>query len=75
MVTSLLQQRGDVSPFGDSDSLVMSGRLESIAVVDLAAFLEERFGVDFARIGFDQEDFETVDRIVAVVVRETQRAA
>lgn len=74
IVTSLLTRRGDSAPFRDSDSLVLSGRLESISVVELAGFLEEQFSMDFARMGFDPMDFDSVESIVAAVTRQGERS-
>lgn len=70
VVAYLLSQRGDTHPFQDGESLVLSGRLESLAVMELVAFLEETFGMDFARVDFNQTDFDSVDSIAALVVRE-----
>ncbi len=74
IVALLLAQRGDNYPFEDTDSLVLSGRLESLAVMDLAVFLETTFGVDFSRVEFNQADFDSVDSIVALVARERRSA-
>jgi acyl carrier protein len=63
----LLARKGDTEPFSDQTSLVLSGRLQSIDAVELAVFLEEKFHVDFADIGFDQETIDTVDAITALV--------
>ena len=63
----LLARKGDTEPFSDQTSLVLSGRLQSIDAVELAVFLEEKFLVDFADIGFDQETIDTVDAITALV--------
>jgi acyl carrier protein len=74
IVALLLSQRGDNYPFEDADSLVLSGRLESLAVMDLAVFLETTFGLDFARVEFNQTDFDSVDSIVALVSRYPRSA-
>jgi acyl carrier protein len=74
IVALLLSQRGDNHPFEDADSLVLSGRLESLAVMDLAVFLETTFGLDFARVEFNQTDFDSVDSIVALVSRYPRSA-
>lgn len=66
-IRELLARKGDTQPVSDDASLLLSGRLQSIDAVELAVFLEETFGVDFARIGFDQEMIDTVDMINALV--------
>ena len=61
-----LARKGDTQAFSDEASLLLSGRLQSADAVELAV-LEEKFGVDFATIGFDQEKIDTVDSIEALV--------
>jgi acyl carrier protein len=62
----LLARKGDTEPFSDDTSLILSGRLQSVDAVDLAVFLEDKFGVNFADIGFDQEMIDTVNAICAL---------
>jgi acyl carrier protein len=63
----LLDRKTDTQPFADDTSLLVSGRLQSIDAVALAVFLEEKFGVDFAELGFDQEKMDTVEAISALI--------
>ncbi|HYA26122.1 MAG TPA: hypothetical protein VEF05_18315 [Terriglobales bacterium] len=63
----LLAQKGDQRPFGDSDSLLLSGRLQSVDAVELVVFLEEQWGIDFAEIGFDETQIDTVDAVDVLV--------
>ena len=62
-VQNLLTNSGDTQPLLDEDSLLGSGRLQSIDAVDIVVFLEERFGVDFSTIGFDREQIDSIDAI------------
>jgi acyl carrier protein len=66
-VEQLLGERDDRAPFGDAESLIKSGRLDSLAVVNLVSFLESAFAVDFARVEFDPERLDTVAEIVGVI--------
>jgi acyl carrier protein len=66
-VSTLLQRNADTQPFSDSDSFLLSGRLHSIDAIELIAFLEEQFGVDFADRPFDQSQIDSVDRVMALV--------
>lgn len=68
-VTGILQRKGDESPFGDGDPLTLTGRLDSVDVIELVSLFESRFGVDFAEAGFEAEEFESVDRMVALLQR------
>jgi acyl carrier protein len=67
LVKGLLSKKGDMRALADSDSLIISGRLESIDALEIAFFLEERYSVDFAQIGFDQNQLDSVDEIVSLI--------
>ena len=68
----LKENKDDTAPFGDADSLVLSGRLSSLDVVDVLTFLEGAFNFEMDPNEFDQAKFDTVDSMVAML--ETQRA-
>ena len=63
----LLATRGDAAPFSDSDSLLLGGRLQSLHAVEIVLFLEEKFGLDFGAIGFDQGKIDSVDAISSLL--------
>ena len=65
-VQELLTNSGDDQPLMDQDSLLLSGRLRSIDAVEIVVFLEENFGIDFAQIGFDREQIDSIDLIYAL---------
>jgi acyl carrier protein len=70
-IQQLLQ---DHSTFTDNDSLVTSGRLNSLKIVELASWIELQYGIDFGEKGFNIYDFDTVSSIVAlIVVNETRK--
>jgi acyl carrier protein len=66
-VQDLLTQSGDDQPLTDQDSLLLSGRLQSIDAVEIVVFLEENFGMDFGQIGFDRDQIDSIDAIYALV--------
>jgi acyl carrier protein len=66
-LAQLLNEQDDRASFGDDDSLVKSGRLDSLAVTKIVMFLESAYQVDFARIEFDPERLDSVARIAAVI--------
>ena len=68
----LKENKDDTAPFGDADSLVLSGRLSSLDVVDVLTFLEGAFNFEMDPNEFDQAKFDTVDSMVAML--EKQRA-
>lgn len=65
-VHNLLVTNGDAEPLSDHDSLFFSGRLQSIDAVEIVVFLEENFGINFAEIGFDREQIDSVDTITVL---------
>jgi acyl carrier protein len=62
-VRNLLITNGDAEPLADQDSLLLSGRLQSIDAVEIVVFLEENFGIDFAELGFDQQQIDSIEAI------------
>lgn len=62
-IQSLLAEYGETSDLNDDQSLVLSGLLDSLAVLRIVVFLEEEFGLNLADQGFDQNDFDSVNAI------------
>ena len=69
-VQNLLSKKGDRGAFSDSEQLVARGRLQSIDTVEVVVFLEEKYGIDFGEIGFDQSQVESIDNIMALIDRK-----
>ena len=57
----------DESAIGFEDSLLEHGVLDSMAMVELIAFLEGEFGVKVARTDMVPENFETIQAIAQFV--------
>jgi acyl carrier protein len=66
-IEKLLRKKGDLGPFDDAESLILGGRLESIDAVEIVMFLENRFGLNFAEIGFDQISIDSINLIHGLV--------
>jgi acyl carrier protein len=66
-VKTLLHKKDDDGPFSDSDSLVLSGRLDSINVLEIVVFLEKQYDFDFGDRPFDQGAVDSVDEIVNLI--------
>jgi acyl carrier protein len=64
---NLLAIRHDRQPFSDASSLFLSGRLSSVDAVELVVFLEEKYGVDFTEIGFDESMIDSVDAVASLI--------
>jgi acyl carrier protein len=62
--------KGKARELSETDSLLDAGVLDSMAIVKLIAFLEERFGVTLSDDEFDPENFETLAAIDALVERK-----
>ena len=66
-LTRLIAREGSTAAFSDSDSLLLSGRLQSVDGVEIVVFLEEQYGLDFAAMGFDLAKIDSVDSIAALI--------
>jgi acyl carrier protein len=66
-VAILLQKAGDRDPFSDTDSLILSGRLQSIDALELIIFLEGKYAVDFADRPFDQGQIDSIDDVMLLL--------
>ncbi len=62
-IQGIMEKNMNPTDFGDDESLVLSGLLDSMAVLEIVVFIEDRFGIDFSDEGFDQNDFDTVNCI------------
>ena len=67
LLRRLLTEKGDSQPLNDDSSLLLSGRLNSVDSIEIVIFLEEKHGIDFAEIGFDQEQIDSVEAIEALI--------
>ncbi len=63
----LLASKGDKQPFTDASSLFISGRLASVDAVEIVVLLENKFGIDFADIGFEESQIDTIEAIQSLV--------
>jgi acyl carrier protein len=62
-----LLSKGDRQPFTDSSSFFISGRLASVDAVELVVLLEDKFGIDFAEIGFEESQIDSIEAIQSLV--------
>lgn len=56
----------------ETDSLVESGLIDSLALLEIVAFLEEQYRIDFAAIGLEPEQLTSVNGILDLIEREAQ---
>jgi acyl carrier protein len=67
IVARALAEAGDPDAFTDSASLIVTGRLGSLDVVNILLELEETFGLEIGADDFDPMRFDTVDSIVELL--------
>jgi acyl carrier protein len=63
----LLLSKGDRQSFTDSSSFFLSGRLASVEAVEIVVLLEDKFGIDFTEIGFDETKIDSIEAIQSLV--------
>lgn len=56
-------------PFDDTSSILTSGAVDSLGVLDLMGFIEERFGIEITDQDFDPANFETVEQLARFVAQ------
>jgi len=57
---------------GDRDPLVTSGLIDSLAILELIAYLEAEVGIDFSQSGVQPEDLRSVSAILDLIERQGQ---
>ena len=70
LLQQILRKNNDNRGFTDADSLIFSGRFQSLDVLDIVVFLETRFGLDFSE-GFDQSQLDSVEEIMNLLESAT----
>jgi acyl carrier protein len=56
----------------ETDSLVESGLIDSLALLEIVAFLEEQYRIDFATVGLEPEQLTSVSGILDLIEREAR---
>jgi acyl carrier protein len=57
--------------FGDDDSLLEAGVVDSTSALELVEFLEKKFDISISDIELSPENFDTISRISQFVARKT----
>ena len=66
-IKGLLEMKGASSDVSDTESLLTSGLIDSMDVMQTVLFLEENFGVDFSVRPFNPDDFDSIESINQMV--------
>jgi acyl carrier protein len=56
----------------ETESLVESGLIDSLALLEIVTFLEEQYRIDFAAIGLEPEQLTSVSGILDLIEREAR---
>lgn len=68
-ITNDMLHGGLASPLSDEDQLVESGIVDSLGVMTLLSFLDEKFSIQVSGDDLIPENFESVSAIAALVRR------
>ena len=63
VIESLLRARGVATQFSDSESLFVSGALDSLLAIEVIMRLEGDLGVDMSRLDFDVSLIDSIEAI------------
>jgi len=63
----LLTQNMDTQEFWDTDSLFLSGRIDSFSLMQLVMHLEANYQIDFSSVHFEAPLLDTVADIAAFI--------
>ena len=66
-IKTLLVRKGDNTPLASTDRLISSGRLDSVDVMEIVVFLEQRFDLDFSDRGIDLDDFDSLNTMQTMI--------
>ena len=67
-ITSELLRESGSAGLGENDPLISSGRVDSMGLLQILGFIQDRFGIDLMAVG-NPQDFDTVGALAAAVRR------
>ncbi|MEO5332540.1 MAG: acyl carrier protein [Magnetococcus sp. YQC-5] len=56
----------------DNDGLVKSGLIDSLAMLEIIAFLESEFKIDFSETGIDPVELESIQKIIELISKRAK---
>lgn len=68
--TFITDQGRDLSAISDRQSLLEAGVLDSVGVLALVAFLEQKYGIKVEDDELMPDNFDTIEAIAAFVARQ-----
>lgn len=55
-------------PMADDEALISSGLIDSFSLVDIALWVEEKFGVHIDNSDLNADQFDTLDQLTAYIL-------
>jgi acyl carrier protein len=55
----------------DDEGLVDAGLIDSLAMLEIIAFLESEFGIDFSETGVNPAEMESIQAILALIQKRS----
>jgi acyl carrier protein len=59
-----------IENLSDSDRLVASGLIDSLAILQIVMYLENTYGINFSANGFDPEQLGSIENILNLIEQE-----
>ena len=66
-IDSIRRPEQELEGIGDDDGLIDSGLIDSLAVLEIVAFLESEFGLSFRDTGVDPARLTSVNSILGLI--------
>jgi acyl carrier protein len=70
-VNGLLIRKGDNEPFADNDSLLLTGRIDSLNVLEIVTFMERELTFNLSAEVFDPNCYDSIDSMVGLIAGST----
>jgi acyl carrier protein len=70
----IVDPKGKGIEIRDSDSLVKSGLVNSLAIVEIITFMEEKFGIDIGDHEIAIDDFDSIESMCKLLERKGAKA-
>ena len=66
-VGDILIRKGDNAPFADDDSLLLTGRIDSLNVLEIVTFMEKELQFNLSEQAFDPSCYDSIDRMIELI--------
>jgi acyl carrier protein len=66
-VCDMLIRKGDNEPFSDDDSLLLTGRIDSLNVLEIVTFMEKDLKFSLSAEVFDPNCYDSIDSMMELI--------